>query len=287
MEKFQDFQHYQMVIENFNKSHENLVGNVTTLKREIESVISEGRLFYNVYPHTLIIFRDELDFWQVMLLTDGQTEDISLPEGKPYASLISNALKKGNTKETLHEKITSMGISLVGVYSSYKTDLSIAYPIAKSIVDDWTEEIERKGYKFLPFQKKYIDIIHKFWNQNLERYHFPKEQWHFEYDVDNVLLLFDLNFSVPKLVATVFFLKKDSSYISSGLAVDSEYRHDMLGLYIDAVEFCMAYEKGIKNMYSWILDDNIKAIKLGELFGAKKLPLKSSQYYSFEAKLLV
>ena len=280
MEKFQDINHYQTVIDDFSKAHDNLVGNITTVKREIEGVISEGRLFYSIYPHTLLLFRDEIDFWQTMLLTDGKEEEINLPEGKPYASLVSNALKKGNAKEILHGKLISMGINLVEIYSSYRTDIIKSYPVAKSFMDDMDVEMKEKGYEFLPFQDKYIEEIHALWNKYLKRYHFPKEQWNFEFDRDNVLLLFDTKTSSPKLVATVYFFKKDASYLSSGLAVDVDYRHDMLGIYIDAMQLCLAYEAGLKWMYSWKLDGNKKAIKLGEMFGTEKMLLGCQQYYS-------
>lgn len=280
MEKFQDIDHYQTIVDGFKESHENVVGNITTVKREIEGVISEGRLFYSIYPHTLLMFRDEIDFWQTMLLTDGKAEEIRLPEGKPYASLVSNALKKGNAKEILHEKLTSMGIKLVETYNSYRTNISKSYPIAKSLVDSMDAEIEENGYRFIPFQEKYIEEIHTLWDKYLKRYHFPKEQWNFEFDTDNVLLLFDTKKATPKLAATVYFFKKDSSYLSSGLAVDAAYRHDMLGIYIDAVQHCRVYEAGIKWMYSWKLDGNKRAIKLGEMFGTEKLPLGCLQYYS-------
>ena len=280
MEKFKDINHYQVVVDDFRKSHDNLVGNITTVKREIERVILEGRLFYSIYPHTLLIFRDEIDFWQTMLLTDGEAEEIHLSEGKPYASLVSNALKKGIAKEILHEKLISMGIKLVETYGSYRTDIGKSYLIAKSLVDDMEMEVKEKGYEFLPFQDKYIEEIHALWNKYLKRYHFPKEQWNFEFDRDNFLLLFDTNAFSPKLVATVYFFKKDASYLSSGLAVDADYRHDMLGIYIDAMQHCWAYEAGVKWLYSWKLDGNKRAIKLGEMFGTEKMLLGCQQYFS-------
>lgn len=280
MEKFQDIEQYQAIVGDFKETHENVVGNITTVKREIEGVILEGRLYYSIYPHTLLIFRDEIDFWQTMLMTDGEAEEIYLPEGKPYASLVSNALNKGNAKEILHEKLISMGIKLVEMYSSYRTDISQSYPIAKSLVDAMSVEVKEKGYEFLPFQNKYIEEIHSLWNKYLKRYHFPKEQWNFEFERDNILLLFDTKKPSPKLVATVYFFKKDASYLSSGLAVDADYRHDMLGIYIDAMQHCWAYEAGVKWLNSWKLDGNKRAIKLGEMFGTKKMLLGCQQYYS-------
>lgn len=280
MEKFKDMGHYNEVVESFGKSHERLVGNITTLKKEIEKVIAEERLYFSVYPHTLLIFRDELDYWQVMLQTDGQDEEIKLPEGKPYASVVSNALKKGNAKEILHDKLVSIGIPLVDSYSSNVTDISISYPVAEKIADDLKRDLEEKGYKFLPFHKKYIGEIHDLWNRYLERYHFPKEQWDFEFDTKNVLLLFDMKGSTPKLVATQYFMKKDASYLSSGLAVDANYRHDMLGIYIVAMQHCKAYEAGVKKLYSWIREGNKNAITLSKMFGTQKMPLSCLQYCS-------
>lgn len=280
MEKIKDLNHFLKVVDDFKESHENLVSNMTTARKELAGVISEGRLFYRVYPHTLMIFRDELDFYQTVLLTDGTIEDIVLPPDKPCASLVSNALRKGNAKERLMKKLESMNFKLEGNYSAYKTDMAEAYPVAKAIVDDMKENIKNNGYEILPFQEKYVDEIHRLWNMYLKRYHFPKEQWNFEFEKDFVLLLFDMKSNNPKLAATVYLFKKDASYLGSGLAVASEYRHDMLGIYLSALQMCGAYEAGISSLYSWKLDGNDRAIKIGEIFGTKKLPLESLQYYS-------
>ena len=207
MEKFQDISHYLKVVEDFKASHENLVGNLTTTKKELEGVILEGRLFYSVFPHTLLIFRDELDYWQTMLLTDGEEEEILLPEGKPYAAVVMNAMKKGNLEEILRSKLTSMQIPLVAKCSSYRTIISDSYPVAKSIVDDMKPDMEAKGYKFLPFKPEYIDEIHDLWNKYLYRYNCPKEQWNLEIAKENILLLFDTKISRPKLIAVVCFFK--------------------------------------------------------------------------------
>ena len=280
MERFQDLSHLQKVVDAFKESHENLVNNMTSTKKELARVISEGRLFYQIYPHTLLVFRDELDFYQLMLFTDGTIENIALPSDKPCSSLVSNALRKGNAKERLMKKLESMNFKLEGNYSAYKADVLEVYDTCKSLVDDMKDRLKSKGYKFLPFQEKYVDEIHKFWNRYLKRYYFPKEQWNFEFEKDNIRLLFDMNASVPKLIATIYFIKKDASYLSSGLAVDSAYRHDMLGIFINAVHLCDAYEAGISSLYSWKLDRNKRSTELGVIFGTKKLPLESLQYYS-------
>ena len=280
MERFQDLSHLQKVVDAFKESHENLVNNMTSTKKELARVISEGRLFYQIYPHTLLVFRDELDFYQLMLFTDGTIENIALPSDKPCSSLVSNALRKGNAKERLMKKLESMNFKLEGNYSAYKTDMAEAYPVAKAIVDDMKEEIKNNGYEILPFQEKYIDEIHRLWSMYLKRYHILKEQWNFEFEKDFVLLLFDMKSATPKLAATAYLFKKDASYLASGLAVASEYRHDMLGIYLNALQMCSAYEAGISSAYAWKLDGNDRAIKTGEIFGTKRLPLESLQYYS-------
>ena len=282
MEKFHNLNQFLEVVERFKKTHEKIVSNLTTFAKEMEDVIFEGRLFYSIYPHTLLIFRDEIDYWQTMLMTDGESEKIKLPSSKPYASVGLNALRRKNERDILNEKLTSMGIPLVEIYTSYRSKVSEVYPFAKSVVDNMKEKMESKGYKFLPFNHKYIDDIHALWNKYLKRYNYPKEQWNFEFELKekSILLLFDMNLDIPKLIATIYFFKKDASYMSTGFAVNTDYRHDMVAVYIEAMHYCMAHDAGINVLNAWIRDDNKRAIKLDEMFGMKKTLLQCKQYYS-------
>ena len=54
----------------------------------------------------------------------------------------------------------------------------------------------------------------------------------------------------------------------------------MVGIYIDAMQHIKLHEAGINALYSWKVDGNKRAIKLGEMLGTKKMPLECWQFYS-------